>query len=71
MASGVAVVIEGPAGAISTTTDHEGIYDVTGLPPGHYSIRVPSSRRHGSCQDVSEQGLKSGDVGGASYSTAS
>ena len=63
-ASGVAVVVEGPEGAVATTTDRDGIYDVSGLPPGHYSIRVPTSRRHGTCQTYGGQGLNSGDVWG-------
>jgi hypothetical protein len=64
MASGVTVIIDGPSGSTVTTTDHDGIYDVSGLPPGHYSIRVPSSRRHGACQVYGEQGLEPGDVWG-------
>lgn len=63
-ASGVAVIVEGPGGAVATTTDRDGIYDVSGLPPGRYSIRVPTSRRHGTCQTYGEQVLNNGDVWG-------
>jgi len=43
---GVQVSIAGPGGNIVTTTDHEGIYDVTGLPAGRYRIQVePEDRR--------------------------
>jgi len=35
----VTVRITGPGGAISTITDQHGIYDVIGLPAGHYSVR--------------------------------
>ena len=37
---GVTVVVIGPAGSLSTTTDKSGIYDFRNLPPGYYSIRV-------------------------------
>lgn len=39
-AVGVTVTIIGPTGTISTITDGHGIYDVTGLAAGHYSIRA-------------------------------
>jgi hypothetical protein len=37
---GINVVITGPTGSITTTTDELGIYDVSGVPPGRYSIRT-------------------------------
>jgi hypothetical protein len=63
-APGATVVVEGLNGSITTVTDHDGIYDISGLAPGHYSIRVPASRHRATCQDSTEQGLKSGDVWG-------
>jgi hypothetical protein len=63
-ASGATVIIEGPNGPTKAVTDRDGIYDVSGLPPGHYSIRVPASRWEGTCEEGSENGLKSGDVWG-------
>jgi hypothetical protein len=39
-ALGVTVRITGPEGTISTVTDQQGIYDLVGLPPGHYSVRA-------------------------------
>jgi hypothetical protein len=36
----VTVLITGPGGTISTKTNEEGIYDYSGLPPGHYSLRI-------------------------------
>jgi hypothetical protein len=63
-ASGTTVVIDGPRGSVTTFTDRDGIYDVTGLPSGHYSIRLPSSQRHGTCEDFREAALKAGDVWG-------
>ena len=44
-ARGVTVLITGPTGRIRATTDSEGIYDVTGLPSGHYSARVDRDNR--------------------------
>jgi hypothetical protein len=63
-AAGAAVTIIGPYGSVDAVTDGDGIYDVSGMPPGHYSIRVPASRRDRSCQDRTQEGLKSGDVWG-------
>ena len=63
-APGVAVIVDGPSGSVATVTDHDGIYDVSGLPPGRYSIRVPTSGPHGTCQDFREGTLESGDVWG-------
>jgi hypothetical protein len=39
------VLITGPSGTISTTTDEEGIYDCSGLQPGHYSLRIEGEPR--------------------------
>lgn len=61
---GAVVIIGGPEGPISTKTDHDGIYDVSGLPSGHYSIHIPASRRDRNCEYYGEQGLNSGDVWG-------
>jgi len=66
-AAGVAVAIEGPSGPIPTVTDRDGIYDVSGLPSGHYSVRVPQSRFDRPCSDRSEQGLKPGEVWGCEF----
>jgi hypothetical protein len=59
---GVSVVIRGPMGAaVITTTDKDGIYDVGGLSPGHYSIRA----EYASCPEYGNVAeLKSGDVWG-------
>ncbi len=37
---GLKVVITGPNGSIATTTDSEGVYDVSGLIPGRYTVRA-------------------------------
>ena len=63
-ARNVEVVITGPKGTISTTTDEQGVYDVSGLPEGHYSVKARSADRDGYGHE--EQGdVKSGEVWGA------
>lgn len=38
--AGAVVHITGPGGTTSVTTDRQGIYDQTGLPPGRYKVEV-------------------------------
>jgi hypothetical protein len=40
---GMTVEIIGPAGRSFRVSDAEGVYDATGLPPGHYSLSVESA----------------------------
>jgi hypothetical protein len=66
---GVKVEISGPSGTVLTQTDRQGIYDVAGLPPGHYRIRADvysnAFRAYPSCPDfIAVQHLQSGDVWG-------
>ena len=64
-APGRNVVITGPSGAVTITTDSQGIYDLNGLPPGHYEIYTEtrgSSPWRNQCWNGEE--LKSGEVGG-------
>ena len=64
-APGKNVVITGPRGPVTVTTDSQGIYDLSGLPPGHYDIHAETrgaSPWHTQCSNGEE--LKSGDVGG-------
>ncbi len=42
LVQGAQVEIAGPHGVIMATTDREGIYDVAGLPPGEYQVRLPT-----------------------------
>jgi hypothetical protein len=37
---GAKVVITGPTGTLAVTTDQDGIYDISGLQPGEYSVRA-------------------------------
>lgn len=59
------VVITGPQGTVAVRTDGQGIYDISGLPPGHYEVH---SETHGQdpwyTQCWNGEDLKSGDVGG-------
>jgi hypothetical protein len=59
----VSILISGPAGSITTTTDAEGVYDVTRLPPGRYRVEIaPPNPRQPPCRESYE--LKTGDVWG-------
>jgi hypothetical protein len=69
-APGVTVVVDGP-NSVETVTDRDGIYDVSGLPKGHYSIRVPTSSRHEDCEYRGEAGLNAGVVWGCELLTNS
>jgi hypothetical protein len=66
--SGVSVQIVGPTGAVTTTTDDQGIYDAVGLPPGHYSIRTdPDQEAHNLLREYYERAegeLKNGEIWG-------
>jgi hypothetical protein len=48
-APGVYVVLQGPGGVFTTTSDHQGGYEIGGIPPGSYELRAqppePFSRR--------------------------
>jgi hypothetical protein len=65
---GVNVMIAGPTASVTVTTDQNGIYDATGLPPGRYSIHTDSYSEnwHGypSCGLPENPTLNSGDVWG-------
>lgn len=45
-AAEVKVRITGPAGSSISVTDAQGIYDVTGLPPGYYTIELGAPEWH-------------------------
>jgi hypothetical protein len=64
---GSVVVVEGPAGTFTLTTDAEGIYDVTGVSPGRYEIHLQARGSkpawHSQCGWTGYV-LKPGDVGG-------
>ncbi len=66
--SGVTVKITGPEGGVSAISDRQGIYDVHGLSPGHYSVRSDSEDDTDAFyRGVYERGegeLKAGDVWG-------
>jgi hypothetical protein len=56
--AGAKALIKGPLGDLVALTDAQGIYDKTGLPPGHYRVTVPSP--HAWAEDVD---LKAGGIG--------
>src|SRR5579863_997075 len=66
--AGVTVKITGPEGEVSAISDRQGIYDVHGLSPGHYSVRSDSEDDADAFyRGVYERGegeLKAGDVWG-------
>jgi hypothetical protein len=43
---GTEILIKGPAGRKLVVTDVQGIYDVTGLPPGRYSVELSTKDWH-------------------------
>jgi hypothetical protein len=46
---GIEVLIKGPAGSRIVVTDAEGVYDVTGLSPGSYSVELSTKDWHPVC----------------------
>ncbi|HZS26559.1 MAG TPA: hypothetical protein VFB76_04970 [Candidatus Angelobacter sp.] len=66
-AAGIRVLISGPHGITTTETDQKGIYDVTGLPAGSYTIIAdaePLRPGRNRCQTYADADLKSGDIWG-------
>jgi hypothetical protein len=55
---GATILIQGPAGSTTLVTNTDGIYDATGLPPGHYSVQMVNSPP----ADVPTFDLKAGGV---------
>jgi len=67
---GVRVIVAGPAGATIAVTDQDGIYDVSGLASGQYSVRADvvdafPARGYSSCREQNAGvDLRPGDVWG-------
>ena len=64
---GTSVGISGPAGEIIVTSDQQGLYDISGLPPGWYSVHGMDPKEgpywaHAICTWDGSQSLKSGDI---------
>jgi hypothetical protein len=64
---GTKVAITGPSGRAVATADADGIYDISGLPPGEYEVDRADSRgeagwKHPACRWVGREAPKSGDV---------
>jgi protocatechuate 3,4-dioxygenase beta subunit len=49
----------GPGGSTVFTTDTNGIYDIAGLPPGHYTIELAQPDWH----PVNTYDLADGEIG--------
>jgi hypothetical protein len=67
--AGAKVIIAGPSGEVTVATDADGIYDVTGLPPGRYSVHATiydeGFREYPACREDREAPeLQAGDVWG-------
>jgi hypothetical protein len=62
---GLQVTIASPAVTTTVVTDQNGIYDLSGLPPGHYAITANAKPvRVGRNRCDSYEGVKSGEVWG-------
>jgi hypothetical protein len=64
---GMKVAITGPEGTEITTSDMQGVYDLSGVAPGHYSLDVPSESRLEYLTPYSQlfrHDLKAGEVWG-------
>ncbi len=59
---GVSVFVTGPSGSFGLVTDAQGFYDITGLPPGQYTINPTGIKWSGFTHD-----LKKGSVGEESF----
>lgn len=70
LVAGAQAVITGPAGTTIATTDKDGIYDVGGLPPGKYSVRLQSNGGSQEAMALMDGPchLKPGDVANYSFS---
>lgn len=60
-APGVGIDIEGRIGSVYKVTDAQGIYDATGVPSGHYTVRLAKASPERQVLQVID--LKPGDVG--------
>jgi len=67
LAPGMQVEIVGPSGSTIVVSDAQAVYDATGLPPGHYSVKVENpdrtDQRNASLFERNAD-LKFGQIGG-------
>lgn len=69
-APGVGISMEGPSKSIISSTDGDGIYDATALPPGRYTLHLAANdasghSAFGTKTPVFE--LKAGEIGGTDF----
>lgn len=63
-APGMRVEINGPTGLVSLTSDADAVYEITGLPGGHYSIRIDHPDGRDKEEGTNDRSLPAGDVWG-------
>jgi hypothetical protein len=68
------ILVNGPVQKIETVTDKDGIFDLTDLEPGHYTVRVEPCEESKNpvyyrCSDSANNDLKVGDVWGTELRT--
>lgn len=62
LAPGMRLQINGPNGAVFVTSDAEAVYDITGLPAGHYGIQIEQPDRRNREEGDQERDLSTGEV---------
>lgn len=63
-APGMRVEIDTPSGSVLLTSDTDAIYEITGLPAGHYGIRIERPGRRDNEEGARDRVLSTGDVWG-------
>ena len=64
VAQGIKIEITGPAGLLFVVSDEHGVYDASGLPPGHYSLSTGPAEPDWMTSIPLQRDLKAGDVWG-------
>lgn len=61
-APGMRIEISGPSGSVYVSSDADAVYDLTGLPAGHYSIQIEHPDRRDNEEGGHDRSLSPGDV---------
>lgn len=59
---GMRVEITGPNGSVSVTSDADAVYDLNGVPPGHYSIQIEQPDRRNREEGDPNKDLSTGEI---------